>query len=126
MQSSEVRERAFPIAKMLLKGQKASGNVPEMRSKQRFSRAFLRASPGRKIAGKLAFLAPFGRGNSGSMCGAAAVRSGDAAVMRQPCGRHAAVMRQRCGTMRHFLLALSRPLARKCAELVILELDRKM
>ena len=28
---------------------------------------------------------------------AAAVRSGDAAVMRQPCGRYAAVMRQRCG-----------------------------
>ena len=39
---------------------------------------------------------------------AAAVRSGDAAVMRQPCGRYAAVMRQRCGTMRHFLLARAR------------------
>ena len=25
--------------------------------------------PGRKCVGKLAFLAPFGRGNSGSMCG---------------------------------------------------------
>ena len=41
----------------------------EMRSKQGFSRAFLRASPGRKIVGKLAFLAPFGQGNSESMCG---------------------------------------------------------